>query len=298
MENGRFLKEIDSGEIRAIAERLMGAGRIGSIAGICERYGEEADDVREYDVYRVRTEAGDKILKKAAGRETEIYTRYLAGKGFCVPDCFGQCRVGQDDWIVLEYIEGEDLRDMTDALAIAAANSIAGIQNCYWGSPDTERFDAYLERIRRRYSFIRDEPLIGEAYRAFLERQKTCPRTLSNGDFLECNAINRAGRVYIIDWGFGGVMPYALDIARFIAHATENRATFPFYMNDRQKKLFVDGVYERLGEKPDYERYLLDIKLAVLNEYVEFVEADEDEEHWYYEHAKSLAKELLILFCD
>lgn len=60
-------------------------------------------------------------------------------------------------------------------------------------------------------------------------------------------------------------MPYSLDIARLIAHATEDRATFPFYMNNEQKKLFVDGVYERLHEKPDYEQYIRDIKLAVLN---------------------------------
>lgn len=36
-------------------------------------------------------------------------------------------------------------------------------------------------------------------------------------------------------------MPYSLDIARFIAHGTEDRATFPFYMTDGQKKLFWTG---------------------------------------------------------
>ena len=30
-----------------------------------------------------------------------------------------------------------------------------------------------------------------------------------------------------------------------------------------------------------------------MKEYVEFVEADEDEDHWYYEHAKELTEELL-----
>ena len=43
-------------------------------------------------------------------------------------------------------------------------------------------------------------------------------------------------------------MPYSLDIARFIAHATEDKATFSFYMNDDQKKIFVNGVYEKLKE--------------------------------------------------
>ena len=96
-----------------------------------------------------------------------------------------------------------------------------------------------------------------------------------------------------MDWGFGGIMPYSLDIARFIAHATEDKATFPFYMNDEQKKIFVNGVYERLEKKPDYQEYLRDIQLAVLNEYVEFIEAGEDEDNWYKEYAIAVAKELL-----
>ena len=77
-----------------------------------------------------------------------------------------------------------------------------------------------------------------------------------------------------MDWGFGGIMPYSLDIARFIAHATEDKATFPFHMNDDQKKIFVNGVFEKLKEKPDYQKYLLDIQLAVLNEYVELLKRE------------------------
>lgn len=71
------------------------------------------------------------------------------------------------------------------------------------------------------------------------------------------------------------------------------RATFPFYMNDEQKRLFLNTVYENLVEKLDYEQYLYDIKLAVLNEYVEFIEADEDDDRWYYNHARELAREIL-----
>ena len=37
-------------------------------------------------------------------------------------------------------------------------------------------------------SLIKDEPEIGEAYGLFFERQKTCHRTLSNGDFgVQCD---------------------------------------------------------------------------------------------------------------
>ena len=88
-------------------------------------------------------------------------------------------------------------------------------------------------------------------------------------------------------------MPYSLDLARFLAHATEDRATFPFYMDTKQKKLFVERVYKNLNQKPEYSQYIYDIKLATLNEYVEFVEADEDEDGWYYKHALQLSEDIL-----
>ena len=64
-------------------------------------------------------------------------------------------------------------------------------------------------------------------------------------------------------------------------------------MTDEQKGLFINRVYEKLIKKPEYNRYLQDIKLAVLNEYIEFVEAEEDENKWYYNHAMKLADEIL-----
>ena len=292
MQLGRY--EIESTDIKIddIAKKVLASEDINKITRICERYSEEEDDYREYDVYKIKTTSKELILKKASEREASNYKKYLSVCSFNVPKFYGSYKDGDNIWIVIESIEGDDLRNMTDALAISAADSLSEIQNYFWNFSDTERFDVYMERIGRRYSFIKDDPVVGMAYALFLERQKTCPRTLSNGDFMEFNTVDKDGKVFIIDWGFGGVMPYSLDIARFIAHATEDRATFPFYMNDEQKKLFVDGVYERLNEKPDYEQFIWDIKLAVLNEYVEFVEADEDEDHWYYEHARELAEEI------
>lgn len=293
MAIGRFEINEVCNEVMAIATNIVGVDEIKSVTRICERYGEKEDDFRKYNVYKIKTDAGERILKKAPEREVNNYENYLRRRGFNVPEYYGSYNDGKDLWIVLESIEGSDLRDMTDELARGAAESISGIQNAFWNNTDKERFESYIERIERRYSYIIDKPIVGKAYGMFVERQKTCPRTMSNGDFLQFNAACNNGKVIIIDWGFGGVMPYSLDLARFIAHATEDRATFPFYMNDDQKKIFVDGVYDRLKEKPDYQQYLHDIKLAILNEYVEFIEADEDEDDWYMEHATKLAKELL-----
>lgn len=259
MKIGRYEKEVNDQKIREIAERILPDISFEKMYRICEQYGEEETECREYDVYKLETADGDRILKKAGGREAENYEKYLKQKDFCVPRFYGRWNEETDTWIMLESIEGSDLRDMTDELAKAAAKSIVQIQNSFWNHSDRERFEVYLERINRRFTCIKNESEIGEAYGLFLERQKTCPRTLSNGDFLEFNAIQKNGRVSIIDWGFGGIMPYSLDLARFIAHATEDRATFPFSMNGDQKRLFLNTVYENLAEKPDYKQYLFDI---------------------------------------
>lgn len=298
MEIGLFEIEEVGSDIRALAEKIIGSDNIEFISRICERYDVEEEDVRKYDVYKIKTQTGTIIMKKASSWESTNYEKYLSAHSFNVPKYYGSHSEGEDLWILLECIDGEDLRDMTDDLAKEAAESIATIQNAYWNCLDTERFDAYIKRIEKRYSFIKDDELIGPAYKIFLNRQHICPRTMSHGDYFAFNAVNHNGKVYIIDWGFGGVMPYSLDIARFIAHATEGTGPFPFYMTDTQKKIFIDRVYELLHVKPDYEQYLYDIKLAVLNEYVEFVEADEDELKWYMEHATELAKEILAIATD
>lgn len=272
-----------------------------SIEQVCERYGEGINDVRYYDVYRVTTSLGSRILKLSNKREAFNYENYLVGKRFAVPFYYGKWIIQDKVWIMIENVLGSDLRDMTNELAILVADSLAEIQNYYWKQNEessllrntNERFKDYWKRILKRGDSILEYPEIRKAYQIFINRQMTCPCTLSNGDFLEFNILHSNNHITIIDWGFGGMMPYSLDIARFIAHATETRSTFPFYMNEEQKSLFINTVYNRLEQKPTYEQYLFDIKLAILNEYIEFVEADEDEDGWYYKHALQLAEEIL-----
>ena len=48
-----------------------------NLSRICERYGTSPEDVRKYDVYRIDTAAGQRILKKASQREIENYITFL-----------------------------------------------------------------------------------------------------------------------------------------------------------------------------------------------------------------------------
>lgn len=300
MELGRFYRKVSDEKILEILSHIT-SDEIKSIYRICERYGEDEGDVRYYDAYEIETVSGSKILKKTNEREVFNYESYLADKEFAVPSYYGK-RVEQEDvWILIEDVSGDDLRDMTDELAVLAAESLVEIQNYYWQQNEEEfarkkwddRFEVYWKRILKRAASVVDHPRLRKAYQLFLDRQLTAPRTLSNGDFLQYNVLRTNNKAVVIDWGFGGIMPYSLDIARFIAHATETKATFPFYMNERQKRLFVNRIYEKLDCKPDYRQYLDDIRLAVLNEYIEFVEANEDDDKWYYHHAMQLAEEIL-----
>lgn len=292
MEPGRFETTVEDDSVLKICRHIL-YEPINHVSRICERYGTSEEEVREYDVYSIACGSQNLILKKTDYREMSNYEKYLRHAEVNVPQYFGKYDDGSDIWIVLEKIEGEDLRNMTNQLAISAADTIAQVQNQFWGCTDSERFYAYWERINRRYQFIKSEPIIGSAYKIFLDRQQTCPRTMSNGDFLEFNLIAKDDKVFAVDWGFGGVMPYSLDIARFIAHGTEDRATFPFYMTDEHKKLFVQRVYDNLIQKPEYTQFIMDIELAVLNEYVEFIEANEDEDKWYFHHAQKLSREII-----
>lgn len=292
METGIYEKVVTDEYTSQICRKIAGTGEETNVFQICEQYGTEPDEFRAYDAYKIYTSKETRIIKKVGLREYHNYITYLNGNNFNVPKLLGNYTDGEDFWIMLENVEGNDLRDMTDQLACAAADSISKIQNQYWGCEDTDRFDVYIERIQRRYQHIKDHPQIAPAYELFMERQKTCPRTLCNGDSLQFNTIDHDGKVYIIDWGFGGIMPYTLDLARFIAHATEDRATFPFFMKEQQKEMFLNRVYENLNHKPDYRQFRWDVQLALLNEYVEFVEADEDEDGWYLQHAIDLSNKI------
>lgn len=262
-------------------------------------------EVRKYNVYKVMADGKSYVLKKSDAYEKSVYQDFLAEGSFRVPGFYGSTEAGGSLFILLEYIAGSDLRDFTEDMAYACADSITAIMNAYWQKDEPEfqagkqdgRFERYWARINKRAACLAGEPELAWAYNVFLERQKTCPRTLCNGDFLQYNAIFSKGSVYVTDWAFAGVMPYSLDIARLIAHGREDRPTFPFYMTAEQRRIYVNEVYGKLKEKPDWEQYLTDICLALLNEYVEFIEYElnhpEEERDkvfaYYYSHAKALA---------
>lgn len=265
----------------------------------------DGDFKRRYSVYKLTADGSAYVLKKSDSREVAMYRDFLQGRGFAVPEYLGSAEREGAVWLLMEYIDGPDLKRFDYEKALSGAQTLSQIQNAYWNSPiDGGRFQRYWERINRRAGCLQNYPELAKAYQLFLSRQPDCPRTLCSGDFLPCNGILRKGRVYMIDWAFGGILPYALDIARLIAHGSEKPApnAFPFYMDADLRSAFVRAHYERLEQKPDWEQYLRDIQLAALNEYVEFLEVlindpeatrEEIETDFYYRRAMETAQALL-----
>lgn len=266
-----------------------------AILQYCEKYGEGEDEIRYYDVFLIQTQSHEYVLKKTNQKEIDIYQHFLNKTSFHVPYFYGYVMIDRQIWMLIEHMKGNDVREMSDQTVMATANSLSQIENYFCQQNDKEsndRFDQYWKRIQKRALSIPPDTHIAKAYQLFLKRQKECPQTLCHGDFLQWNVIWDGQYAHIIDWAFGGMLPYTLDIARFIAHGTSDKSLFPIYMNDQQKSLFVDTIYNKLEHQPDKSQYLQDIQLAVLNEYWEFVEAKEDEEGLYYQKAVLLADDI------
>lgn len=51
-------------------------------------------------------------------------------------------------------------------------------------------------------------------------------------------------------------------------------------------------MYERLPEKMDRRQYQIDLELAIFNEYVEFMEAKEDFNHYYERSGEVLLQKI------
>lgn len=261
----------------------------------------DGDGPKLYDAYKVVTPNGSFVLKKSEDEEDHEAERRQYGllRSLPVPKLYGAA----DGFLLLSFVEGDDLLIASDEGIAATAKSLSEVMNAYPMGRDheSERYLIYLRRLEKRAARLEGEPLLKRAFSVFFERQKEIPLTLSNADLLPINVIFDGEKTTLIDWGFGGFMPYALDIARFISHGRESGKASPFRMTDAQKKLFCDLVYDSLEVKPPREVYDRDLLLAEFNEHVEILEyyfREKDAERGetfndYYHRALDLAEIIL-----
>ncbi len=287
----------DVSAIRDVIRSILGPGDF-TADRFCDDF---ADEQKRYEVFKIVHPSGTFVLKQFDNprrfeAEKAIYS--LFSDDLPAPRVLGF----GDGTMVMEFVSGDDLKEMTDDGVSAVAAAVAKLMNAFPPRPDYDRAIAEKEIAYRekRLESLESEPLLLAAYMRFLERLKEMPLTLANGDFLPINCLYDGEHVRIIDWEYGGFMPYALDLGRFLAHSGED-PVYPYRMTETQKRLFIDVIYDGLREKPDKAVFERDVKLAVFDETVMVLSfwykdpntARDETFRIYSARANTLAKELL-----
>jgi hypothetical protein len=292
-----FLEKLD--DVSALSETvrsILGPGDF-TADRFCDDF---ADEHKRYEVYKIVHPRGTFVLKRFERSQRFAAEKAILGRfspDLPVPRALG-C---SGDSVLMEFVAGDDLKEMTDESVIAAATSLAAIMNAFpLGDYDRTGAEKEIAYREDRLGALKNEPLLYAAYSRFLDRVKEMPLTLANGDLVPINCIYDGRRVRIIDWEYSGFMPYALDVGRFLAHSGED-AVFPYRMTPAQKALFCDRIYTSLTVKPDRGVFDRDVKLAVFDEWIMVLQfylkdpaVPKDETFFVYsEKANALAKELL-----
>ena len=219
-----------------LQEILAGLGIREMPAAVKPFHGEE--DGAEYTVWHVDLQTGPKVLKKTTRQERAVYETFLSGFT-AVPRCYGFYETGEDVYMLMEYFDGQTLSRCTREKLTLALDALIELQNAWWR--DTTRADAGLSFERcyeSRQKWLPHMADLTEAFEAYLEAFRTVPRTLCNDDLLPFNVLSDGQRAVIIDWEYGGILPYPCALARLIAYG-EDREDALFYMTQEDKEFAV-----------------------------------------------------------
>jgi thiamine kinase-like enzyme len=269
--------------------------------------GEEDD--KNYQVWRILLPEGTFVLKAAKGYETEIYHGFFRNAYSFVPRILSSGQVNGTDYLLMEYISGENLMYCTREKLIPVLDSMIQMQSAFW--QDTAHshiglsFEKSISGRENRLNFLNDADL-EQIYREFLRDYASVPRTLCHDDLLPFNVIVgntliSKDRAVFIDWEYGGILPYPVSLARLIAHGEEGEEAF-FYMTEADRAFALDYYYRNFisGKGISREIYDRTMALFLFYEYCEWVylgnryaDADPVRFSAYFEKAKSLATKIL-----
>lgn len=261
------------------------------------------EDGSEYAVWHIKNAERECVLKRAKAYELETYRCFFAEKKPYAPEFFGLVCYEGENYLLLEYCHGETLRRCDREKLIKALDALIAMQDEFW-----EREELYgeavtvansLEGIGRRGTYLGSQKLEC-VYAEFIKVYKSAPRTLCHGDLLPFNLLV-GERAVLIDWEYGGMLPYPASLARLIAHCREDEAAF-FYMTEADRAFAIEYYYEKLIKKRGipYEEYRRTLDYFLFYEYCEWImlgnryDMREDDRYVYsMKKAEELAEKLL-----
>ena len=262
------------------------------------------EDGYEYAVWKIDTGEKPVVLKRAKGMELEAYRCFFREKKPYVPAFLGACAWGDDAYFLTEYVPGRDLRICDRAGLGKALDALVEMQDEFWQREALYdccmTLEKALDGVNDRGRYLGSERL-ETAYAAFVRVFSETPRTLCHDDLLPINLLVNEQRAVLIDWEYGGILPYAGAFARLIAHGREDRDAY-FYLSREDREFAIEYYYAHLIKKHgiSYAEYRRTLDYFLFYEYCEWImlgnryNSRDDERYGYYLHlAEQMADRLI-----
>lgn len=263
---------------------------------------QNAEDGEFYNAWKIIADGKTMVLKRAKGHEPDTYQTFFSVPCTYAPRLYGTARYEDADYLLIEYIPGDDLRRCDRERLTVVLDSLIAMQRDWWEHPAPGKGFHYAQSLpgrENRRNFLKD-PQLEAAYDAFLRGYSTVPRTLCHDDLLPFNVICNGGRAVFIDWEYGGILPYLTSLVRLIAHGEDTEDAF-FYMTETDKAFAAAYYYDNfVGEMGiSYDNYRRSLGLFLFYEYCEWVyvgnkynDTTMPRYRSYFQKAKQLAAEL------
>ena len=250
------------------------------------------EDGAEYSVWKITTDDGVLVLKDASTREAETYHAFFP-LGGPVPKIYSYCK----GHLLMEFIDGHTLSRCSRKDLILTLDALIAIQKQHWNNAALSAigygFEQSYPNREKRLPYMED---LGDCYKDYLEAFRSVPRTLCNDDLLPFNIVISGDRAVILDWEYGGILPYPCSIARLLAFGEENEHAM-FFMTREDRIFAVEYYYENLVSQMGigYDAYIRTLKLFFFKEYSEWIycaNSSGDFSGAYYQKYSAIARKL------
>lgn len=234
------------------------------------------EDDEPYQVWSIDTGAARYILKEAKEDEAETYRLILSElNDDCSPAIYQMISAGEKIYLLMEYIDGENLCRCNRAKLPLALDALISLQRKTWNNRSLAAygysFEKSLHGREQRGKYLND-PLLEEVYEKFMGMYRTVPRALCHDDLLPFNVIASDNRAVLIDWECGGILPYPTAFARLIAHSEEAENAL-FFMTSEDRTFAIDYYYNNLLKEMgiSYAEWRNTLEYFLFFEYCEWV---------------------------
>lgn len=260
------------------------------------------EDGRPYAVWKLQTDRGPLVLKKTGAMERAVYETFFR-EGGPAPKVLAFGTYDGEIYLLMEFAPGTSMSRCTRKRLVRTLDALIGSQETWWGNEAQAGigygFAQSWPNRCKRLAYMGD---LAPAYQAYLDAFARVPRTLCNDDLLPFNVLADEDRAVILDWEYGGILPWPCALARLLAFGEEDSELFQ--MSDGDRQFALDYYYEALIRGKGISRAEFDrtMDLFFLKEYSEWVYCaamcgDFEMEYYkkYSEKARELAKKLGLL---